>query len=175
MQIKEFTADAIKANSKVYGADNGAIKLIDDYFISQSWNTLTIEQHKAIALLIRYRNHFLNDNEAYDKRTKKTSYEHVGQTSIYDFMEADTAMQFQKVILFWSKDPIRYEYTNSRLKKSVRGVDDTHIEAVRLIHPLLIANPQLKQKRQQKPPRERALNNVFDSEEETIFDEVKQG
>jgi len=175
MPIKQFTADAIKLKPAVYGADNGAIKLIDEYFVSQSWGILTIEQHKAIALLIRYRNYFLNDNEAYDYRTNKTAYEHVGQTSIYDFMEEDTALQFKKVILFWSKDPIRFDYTNSRLKKSVRGVDNSHIEAAKLIHPLLIANPQLKQRRQKKAPKQGGVNNVLDSPKETIFDEVKQG
>ena len=157
MQIKQFTVDSIKQHPTIYGADNGAIKLINEYFMSQSWNTLSIEEHKAIALVIRYRNYFLNDNEAYDKRSKTTSYEHIGQTSIYDFIEEDTALQFQKVILFWSKDPIRNTFTNSRLKKSIRGVDDIHIEAVRLIHPLLTANPLLKQKRQRKIPRGRCL------------------
>jgi len=175
MQLKQFVANAIQSNPSRYAIDDGVLHLINDYFITQNWQPLTIEQHKAIAGLIRGRNHFLRDNVAYDKRSKKTAYEHVGQKSIYDFMDDDTKIQLPKITRYFSLDTSRYEQSNSRIKKSIRGVDNEHITVAKMLFPLLIANPQLKQKRQRKLPIEQALNDVLDSEEETIFDEVKQG
>ncbi len=183
--IKNFAYEAIKKNPSRYAVDGGELHLINDYFISQKWQPLMIEQHKAIAGIIRKRNEFLKDdkNSAYDLRTKKTAYVHVGQTSIYDFLDDDTKVQLPKIIRYWSADASRYEYSNSRIKKSIRGVDDEHIATAKVMLPLLIANPILKQKRvkksnigdTRKAPTQRAFNNVSDSAMETVFDEVKQG
>ncbi len=183
MHVKYFVAQQIKNNPSRFGADNGAYFLINDFFVSKEWTPLTTEQHKAIAGLIRSRNYFLNDNEAFDQRSKRTSYEHKGQTSIYDFLEADTAMQFQRITYRWSIDPQRINEAPSYTKKCLRGVDYEHIEAVRLIHPLLIANPKIKQKRVKKSPNIEAIQStdttafIDDKECEVTasFDEDKQG
>ena len=157
-----------------YGNDNGDLNLINDYFARQGWQPLTREQHTAIAAIIRNRNYFLQENEAYDHRTKRTAYESTGQTSIYDYMDTDTVKQSKKLIRYWSADPSRFDQSNSRIKKSVRDVDDDHIVAAKIMYPLLLIDPKLKQKRRQrKAPTLRALNDCFDSFEETIlYDEV---
>ncbi|WP_151900545.1 hypothetical protein [Sulfurimonas hydrogeniphila] len=183
--IKHYVYAAIKDNPSRYAVDGGDLHLINDYFISQGWQPLMIEQHKAIAGVIRQRNEFLKDdtNRAYDLRKRKTAYVHVGQTSIFDFLDADTKEQLPKIIKYWSADASRFEYSNSRIKKSIRGVDDEHITAAKVMLPLLVANPQLKQKRVKKAnigdthkvPTDRALNNVYDGVLETNYDEVKQG
>jgi hypothetical protein len=177
--IKQYVYTAIKDNPSRYAVDGGDLHLLNDYFISQRWQPLIIEQHKAIASVLRQRNEFLKDeaNSAYDLRTKKTAYVHVGQTSIYDFLDTDTKEQFPKIIKYWSADASRYEYSNSRMKKSIRGIDNEHIIAAKILFPLLLANPKLKQKRVKKAtigntnkvPTNRALNNVFVSSVETHY------
>lgn len=183
--IKHFVYEAIQKNPSRYAVDGGELHLINDYFTLQGWQPLMLEQHRAIAGLIRKRNDFLKDenNSAYDLRTKKTAYVHVGQTSIYDFLNEDTKTQLPKIINYWSADVARYEYSNSRLKKSIRGVDDAHIATAKIMLPLLVANPKLQQKRVKKSkigdtnkvPAQRAFNNVSSGETETNNDEVKQG
>lgn len=174
---KQFAFLSIPENPIKYGGDDGTLNLINDYFKLQGWTPLEIEQHKAIAGLIRKRNEFLtaDGNSCYDLRSKASAYEHIGQTSIYDFLENDTKVQLPKIIKYWSTDATRYDYSNSRIKKSVRGVNDEHIATARIMLPLLIANPQLKQKRVKKSPKvetiqstnKRALNNVFNEKLET--------
>jgi len=183
--IKHFAYNAIQDNPSRYAIDGGELHLINDYFTLQGWQPLMIEQHKAIAGLIRKRNEFLRDenNSVYDLRMKKTAYIHVGQKTIYDFLDDDTKIQLPKIINYWSADAARYEYSNSRLKKSVRGIDDAHIATAKIMLPLLVANPKLQQKRVKKSkigdinkaPEQRAFNNAFDSAMETNNDEVKQG
>ncbi len=166
--IKQFAIEAITSKPKRYGVDDGDLNLINDYFESHKWQPLTREQHTAIAGLIRRRNDFLQENKAYDHRSKKTSYEHIGQTSIYDFMSKDTDRQTRKLIRYWTTDSTRVNQSNSRIKKSVRGVDDEHIIAAKVYHPLLKANPKLKQKRrQQKVSKDGCANGAFDDVEET--------
>ena len=183
--IKHFVYKAIPNNPSRYAVDGGELHLINDYFTLQGWQPLMLEQHRAIAGLIRKRNDFLKDesNSAYDLRTKKTSYVHVGQTSIYDFLDEDTKIQLPKIIKYWSADAARYEFSNSRLKKSIRGIDDAHIATAKIMLPLLVANPKLQQKRVKKSkigdtnkaPAQQAFNNVYDGVMETNNDEVKQG
>ena len=156
--IKKFVNDSITSNPARYGVDNGDFPLNNDYFESQGWQTLTREQYTAIAANIRYRNYFLQENEAYDHRSKKPAYEHVGQTSIYDFMGLETAVQNKKLVRYWSTHPDKFEESNSRIKKSVRGVDTDHIIAARIMYSLLATDPLLKQKRVRK------IRNVGDSD-----------
>lgn len=159
--FKQYAYTAIQSNPSRYAVDGGELNLINDYLrdnkikacvLDDGILQLTIEHHKIIASVLRKRNEFLQDekNSAYDLRTYKTSYIHVGQTSIYDFMDDDTRLQLPKIVKYWSMDAQRYEYSNSRIKKSIRGIDDEHITAARVILPLLIANPKLKQKRVKK-------------------------
>lgn len=177
--IKQFVYQSIQDNPKRYGIDKGDLNLINDYFISQNWKPLMIEQHKAIAGLIRKRNEFLtaDGNSCYDLRSKASAYEHIGQTSIYDFLEEDTRVQLPKIVKYWSVDATRYSYSNSRIKKSIRGINDEHIVTARVMLPLLIANPLLKQKRVKKSTKvetaqstnKRTLNNIFNEKLETNF------
>ena len=178
--VKQFVFQSIQDNPSRYGTDNGDLNLINDYFISKGWKPLYREQHKAIAGVIRKRNEFLtaDGNSCYDLRSKASAYVHVGQTSIYDFLDEDTRVQLPKIISYWSTDATRYNYSNSRLKKSVRGISDEHIATARVMLPLLIANPPLKQKRVKKrknleteqSTNKRALNNVFNEKLETNLD-----
>ncbi len=172
--IKDFVVNGIMCQPTRYAKDNGDLNLINDYFEVQGWQPLTREQHTTIAAIIRHRNYFLQENEAYDHRTKRTAYESMGQTSIYDYMDTDTAKQSKKLIRYWSADPSRFDQSSSRIKKSVRDVDDDHIVAAKIMYPLLVINPKLKQKRRQrKAPAQRALSDGFDSLEETnLSDEV---
>jgi len=173
--IKHYVANAIQTNPTRYGIDRGAVNIINDFFTLQGWPTLTDEQLNAIASLTRGRNYYLFDNEAYDHRTKKTAYEHIGQMTIFDLMDSDTAEQSKKLTRYFSADPDRIDQSNSRIKKSVRGVDDNHITAAKQFHPLLKSNPKLKQKRRQrKAPKQGASNNVFDGEVETNLNEVSE-
>jgi len=180
--IKHYVANAIQSDPKRYGADAGDLHIINDFFTLQGWEALTREQHKAIAALIRLRNYFLQDNEAYDHRSKtpdhrsKTpGFEHYGQTTIYDYLDSDTAEQSKKLIRYWRANPDRIDQSNSRVKKSVRGVDDNHITAAKQFYPLLASNPPLKQKRRQrKVPKQGASNNVFDGVVETNKREVSE-
>lgn len=173
--IKHYVANAIQSDPKRYGSDTGDLHIINDFFTLQGWNTLTREQHTAIASLIRHRNYFLQDHEAYDHRSKAPGFEHYGQTSIYDYLDSDTAEQSKKLVRYWSADPDRIDQSNSRIKKSVRGVNDDHIIAAKIMYPLLASNPQLKQKRRQrKVPKQEASNNVFDGVVETNKREVSE-
>jgi len=159
--IKKYIYDNIQENPSRYGVDNGDLHLINDYFVNQGWHTLTREQHKAIAALIRLRNYFLQENEAYDMRIQKTVYEHIGQKTIFDYMDNETALESKKLVRYWSADPERIKQTKSRIKKSVRGVDDDHIIAAKVMYPLLRANPRIQVKRRRRKGRDpKALNNV---------------
>lgn len=181
--IKQFVKDSITANPARYGVDNGDLNIINDYFESQEWQPLTREQHTAIAASIRYRNYFLQENEAYDHRSNKRAYEHVGQKSIYDFMDSETAAQTKKLVRYWSIHPDKFNKSISRIKKSVRGVDSDHIIAAKVMYPLLVMNPLLKQKRvrkmrnsgdSHKPRTDSGLSGVFNGEEETNIKEGNQ-
>lgn len=161
MLIKHYVYETIPANPSRYGIDNGDLNLINDYFVSQGWEMLTREQHRAIAALIRHRNYFLQTNEGYDLRTKRTAYEHVGQLNIYDFLDEDTASQSKRLIRYWTTDPSRFDQSPSRIKRSVRGVDTEHIVAAKIMFPLLASNPPLKPKRRRrKAPALRTVNVV---------------
>lgn len=184
--FKQYAYAAIQSNPSRYGVDGGELNLINDYLrdnkikacvLNDGILQLTIEHHKIIAGVLRKRNEFLQDerNSAYDLRTQKTSYIHVGQTSIYDFMDDEARLQLPKIINYWESDANRYSYSNSRIKKSIRGIDDEHIITARVMLPLLVANPQLKQKRVKKSkigdtykaPRDGHLSTVFDGVMET--------
>ena len=157
--IKTFINDSITSNPTRYGGDGGDLNIINDYFESQGWQSYTREQHTAIAACLRYRNYFLQENETYDHRSPTTAaYEHVGQTSIYDFMDLETAVQSKKLVWYWSTHPDMIDKSNSRIKKSVRGVDTDHIIAARVMYSLLATDPLLKQKRVRKS------RNVGDSD-----------
>lgn len=168
MVIKSYVYAVIPANPSRYGIDNGDLNLINDYFVSQGWEMLTREQHTAIAAVIRHRNYFLQANERYDLRTKRTACENVGQLSIYDFLDDETASQSKRLIRYWTTDPGRFDQSPSRIKKSVRGVDTEHIVAAKIMFPLLASNPPLKPKRRRrKTPEQRTVNAVFDGLLET--------
>lgn len=167
-EFKRFAHERIIDRPRRYGGDWGNVHLINDYFIEQGWEPLIREQHRAIASLTRRRNEFLQENEGFDHRTKNTATEHYGQTTIYDFLDTETALQEKKLIRYWSTDPNRVGQSNSRIKKSVRGVDDEHITAARVMLPLLKADPEIKQKRRRrKAPKYRGGNVVIEDETET--------
>ncbi len=169
---KHFVANGFTNNPQRYGNDSGDLNLINDYFELQGWDPLSREQHTAIAAIIRNRNYFLQENEAYDHRTKnKTSM--FRQLSIYDFLDNDTAVQARKITRYIDGNENRLSQSNSRIKKSVRGVDNEHISAVKVMYSLFHSNPKLKKMRiigdKRKAPAQRALSDSFDSLEETNF------
>ena len=167
LSIKRFAFQAIENDPSRYAVDNGDLNLINDYFISQGWQTLTREQHKAIAGVIRKRNEFLLSHEAFDLRTKQTAYENTGQLRIYDFIDDEANQQLPKITKYFTADPLRLKQSVSRIKKSVRNVDSEHISVAKIMLPLLQANPKLKQRRQKKAPCTKAINNISDEVLET--------
>ena len=178
--VKHFVREAIKSNHSRYAVDNGEINLINDYFISEGWTPIIIEQHKAIAGVIRQRNEFLRDdsNRAYDLRTKRGAYEHKGQTSIYDFLDEESYIQVPKIVRYFVSNEERLNYSNSRIKKSVRGSDSECIIATKVLYPLFKANPLLKQKRvkrvnsgdTRKELPQRYLQGVLEGSLETSYE-----
>ncbi len=160
MQIKEFVSTSIKERPKLFGGDNGDIRLVNAYFEHEDWMSLSKEQYKAIALLIRHRNYFLNKNEVFDNRSNQIIYEHVGQSSIYDFIDSEDSKQFKKIVRYFVEDPNRISFTDSRVKKSIRGSDSQHISAVRILHNLFIANPKIKQRRVKKVKKSETLEST---------------
>ena len=68
--FKHYTIKSMTTNPKRYGGDDGDLNLINDYYDSQDWSPFTREQLRAVANMLRRRNDFLRDNEAYDHRKK---------------------------------------------------------------------------------------------------------
>jgi len=177
--VKDFVNKSIQDNPSRYAVDNGELNLINDYFALEGWQTLIIEQHKAIAGIIRRRNVFLGDdvNKAFDLRTRRGAYEHKGQTSIYDFLDGECYKTIPKIVRYFENNPERLSYSNSRIKKSVRGSNEKYIIATKVLFPLLKANPILKQKKvkrvnngdTKKVLAEQCLNNTLDGSLETDY------
>jgi len=151
--IKTFVNNSIKENPTRYAGDNGDLNLINDYFLFDDKGKcittedgklqLTTEQHKAIASLIRLRNIFLEQNNEYDLRSRNKP-SHGKQLTIFDFLDDETKEAEKKLTSYYKGDESRLQYTISRIKKSVRGVDERHIIASKTMYPLLKANPPIK-------------------------------
>ncbi len=149
MNSKDFVANSFNTNTKRYGIDDGDLNIVNSYFTKQGWELLTREQFRAIASLIRTRNKFLADNPNHDLRKKHETALFV-QLSIYDYLDDDTATQTKKLARYFGGNEERLQQSNSRIKDSVRGVDNAHIQATKVMLPLFISAPQLKKMRANK-------------------------
>ena len=158
--IKSFVQDSIMSNPSRYAKDRGDLNLINDFFEAQGWQTLTIEQHKAIAGILRRRNDFLKEHEEFDLRNDTKASPYI-QLSIYDMLEREDSTQLKKLVRYWTADPTRLQQSNSRTKKSVRGVDDEHIITSKVMLPVLNINPKVKIRRQNKSPIDGNKNDVL--------------
>ncbi|WP_415406824.1 hypothetical protein ACLHDG_13815 [Sulfurovum sp. CS9] len=143
MNSKDFVANSFTQNPQRYGIDNGDLNMVNDYLSSRGWDTLTREQFRAVASIARLRNMFLVDNPDYDLR-KKNEVSLFIQLSIYDFLDDDTITQTRKLTKYFAGDESRLLQSNSRIKDSVRGVDNEHITAAKIMLPLFVSSPQLK-------------------------------
>jgi len=146
MNSKDFVANSFINNPQRYGIDDGDLNIVNSYFTKQGWELLTREQFRAIASLIRTRNKFLADNPNYDLRKKNETALFV-QPTLFDFLDDDTARQIKKLTRYFSRDEKRLELSNSRIKDGVRGVDNAHIQATKVMLPLFISDPILKKMR----------------------------
>jgi len=149
MNSKFFVTNSFNSNPKRYGSDDGDLNIVNDYFTQQGWEPFTREQFAAIASLIRTRNKFLMDNPNYDLRKKHVSPMFV-QLSIYDYLDDDTATQTKKLARYFGVDETRLKQSNSRIKDSVRNVDNERIQTAKDMLPLFVSAPQLKKLRTNK-------------------------
>ena len=160
MTAKDFIADSFMRDKQRYGTDDGDLNLINDYLVLIGWDTITREQFRAITTIQRLRNMFLYDNPDCNLRQKHNPACFI-QLSIFDYLDDETATQTQKLTAYFAGDKDRVNQTKSRIKKSVRGVNDQHITATKLMLPLLVSNPTLKKirekRRQGKPPSDGTL------------------
>ncbi len=170
MSSKHFINECFNSSPKRYGIDDGDLNIVNDYFTSQGWPTFTREQFAAIASLIRLRNMFLMDNPNYDLRKKKEPPRFL-QRTIYDFLDDDTSTQTRNLTRYFAGDEHRLNQSSSRIKKSVRGVDNEHITAVKIMLPLFASNPKLKKipfvRRQNEAPADSILEGVLICDMET--------
>lgn len=143
MNSKNFVAHSFTQNPQRYGVDSGDLNIVNDYLSSRDWDILTREQFRAVTTIIRLRNMYLADNPEQDKRKKHTPPLFT-QLSIYDFLDQDTAAQTKKLTRYFTGDEDRLNQCNSRIKNSVRGVDNEHITAAKIMLPLFVSSPQLK-------------------------------
>ncbi len=175
MNSKDFVANGFMTNPTRYGVDDGDLNFVNDYLISKGWNILTREQFGAVASIPRLRNMFLVDNPNYDLR-KKNETSQYKQLSLFDFLDDDTAIQTRKLTRYFVGDENRLNQSNSRVKNSVRGVDNEHITAAKIMLPLFVLSPQLKKIKINKDKKS-TIHTGFDDnlEEETktiFYDEV---
>jgi len=176
MNSKDFVANSFNNNPKRYGKDDGDLNIVNSYFKVQGWALLTREQFAAIASLIRSRNKFLANNPNLDMRSQNKPQPFV-QFTIYDFLDDETVTQTKKLTQYFTGDESRVQQSNSRIKKSVRGVDNDHITAAKVMLPLFVSQPKLKKMRvngrQSESPNNGTSNDVLGDKSETnTSDEV---
>ncbi len=175
MGSKHFIADSFMQNPQRYGTDSGDLNMVNDYFLRQGWQLLTREQFAAISTLTRERRKILEQNPNLDLR-KKNKPSKFKQLTIFDFFNEGTAVQTKKITRYFKGDSERLNQSNSRIKKSVRKVDNQHIEAVRIMIQLLIANPTLKKIkwRRGKVPIYGCLSDILGGKMETKMGNSEQ-
>ena len=161
MNSKDFVANTFNTNPQRYGIDDGDLNMVNDYFTKQGWELLTREQFSALASLIRTRNKFLADNPNYDLRKKHETAQYI-QLTLFDFLPDDTATQIKKLARYFSRDEKRLEQSNSRTKDGVRGADNEHITAVKLMLPLFVSAPKLNKVRINTDKTSTAYTDVDD-------------
>jgi len=177
MNSKDFVANSFNQNPKRYGVDDGDLNMVNDYLASRGWDTLTREQFRAVASITRLRNMFLVDNPNYDMRKKYETSQYL-QLSLFDFLDDDTAKQTKKLANYFGGDENRLQQSNSRVKNSVRGVDNEHITAAKIMLPLFISSPQLKKIKINKDKTSTIYTGFDDDLKEktqTNLSEVKTG
>ncbi len=177
MNSKDFVAYSFNLNPTRYGIDDGDLHLVNDYLTSRGWDTLTREQFRAVGTMIRLRNMFLADHPKQDKR-KKHIPSLFTQLSIYDFLDDDTATQTRKLTRYFTGDEHRLNQSNSRIKDSVRGVDNEHITAAKIMLPLFVSAPQLKKikiNKDRTSTTDTGFNDDLKEKTQTNLSEVKTG
>ena len=177
MNSKDFVANSFNQNPKRYGVDDGDLNMVNDFFTSKGWDTFTREQFRAVASITRLRNMFLVDNPNYDLRKKHETSQYM-QLSLFDFLDDDTATQTRKLTRYFTGDKNRLQQSNSRIKDSVRGVDNEHITAAKIMLPLFVSTPQLKKIKINKDKKSTTQTGFDDSLEEKrktkLSDEVSR-
>lgn len=164
-------------NPKRYGIDDGDLNIVNDYLASRGWEIITREQFRAVTSIVRLRNMFLVSNPDYDMRKKNEASQFM-QLSLFDFLDDDTVTQTKKLTRYFTGDENRLTQSNSRIKDSVRGVDNEHITAAKVMLPLFVSSPQLKKMKINKD-KTRTEHTGFDDDlgekTQTNLNEVKTG
>ncbi len=179
MSSKDFVTNSFINNPQRYGVDDGELNLINDYLTSRGWDILTREQFKAVATILRLRNMFLVDNPNCDLRKKHETSQYL-QLSLFDFLDNDTATQTRKLTHYFVGDENRLNKSNSRIKDSVRGVDNDHITTAKIMLPLFVSTPQLKKIKINKNTDKKStvhtgFNDDLKEKTQTNLNEVKTG
>ena len=177
MNSKEFVAYSFNNNPKRYGVDDGDLNMVNDYRTGMGLSMITREELKGITNMVRLRNMFLVANPNYDLR-KKNEIALFVQLSIYDFLDGDTVTQTKKLVNYFVGDEYRLNQSNSRIKDSVRGVDNEHITAAKIMLPLFVSSPQLKKikiNKDKTSTTDTGFDDDIEEKTQTNLSEVKTG
>jgi len=177
MNSKHFVEHCFNTNPKRYGCDDGDLNIVNDGFAQHGYEPLTREQFALWASLVRTRNKYLAENPQLDFRSQNKPVPYV-QRTIYDYFDDDTATQTKKLTRYFTADPSRLNQSPSRIKKSVRGVDNEHIIATKVMLPLFSSEPPLKKmrvRRQHETPYNGTLGAVSVDDLETKAHEGAAG
>jgi len=137
-----FINDAMNENYKLYGSDGGEFRLINYCLISEGEQPITAIQHKVVANITRGRNAHLKreENHHHDLRTK-TLPNH-NQLNFFDTLYPEDVQQIKAAYKYYVNNPERLNQANSKTKKGIRvDIDNNHIEATKMLFPLLIHKP----------------------------------
>ena len=148
--ISNFVEKAITEKPTLYAVNGGELSLINAYMKEAQHNEITQEQFKAIASVLRTRNAFLSQgvNADFDLRRRTLPKKQYYQMSIYDLLEDEAREQVPKIVKYFQKAPERVNYTQSRIKKSVRGIENNYIETSKVLLQIIEKHPIIKVKKE---------------------------
>jgi hypothetical protein len=134
--LAAWTLDTIKSNPELYGGDNGNPAIIRQYLFEVSADglieNLPLESVSNSVSVSRGKNIILDQYPQYDYRQKNKPkprnhiYPNQGVFPLRDFMTPDEI----KITDFLNGDIQRWDWSASRIAKSVRGVNKQAIECI---------------------------------------------
>ena len=146
MMINEFIKTLFTQDPVRFGSDEGDIATVNAVLMAKGYSPVTKEAFKLIANSIRRRNAYLSENPTLDSRKRKAPLEYE-QKSIFDYMDEEDVICTKRITHYFKGDHERLSQSNSRIKSSVRGVDNEQIITSKKLFKLFSKNPELKKKR----------------------------
>ncbi len=133
--LTAWAYDTIKSDPALFGGDigNSAIMLryLNEASDSDLVSGLTIDTMSSAVTVSRVKNQLLLDHKELDCRIRNKSTgarQHLQQEQLFTARELMTPKEAKIVKYLDSHDA--WDYTSSRIKKSVRGIDTIDIECV---------------------------------------------